>query len=270
MKGLTILRAALIAASLAIGLGLSAGSAQAAGSTPQQIQTMITTGHPDAALADLRAALRDHPRSGVAWYLKAEAEDASGRTLAARASLARAERYAPGLPFANPGRVAALKAHIAAAPRARKSAAGLLTHPAVLVLGGLAILFVLMRWYGRNRRMAVQPPSPYNQGFGPNGVQPGAPSPYHGPGGGFAGGGLGSSLMTGLAAGAGFAAGERLFDGIAGGHGGTPPADPNGGGALPPDRDDGLMGNPGWDDNGGFGDTDTLGGGIDFDPGNDW
>lgn len=270
MKGLNMFRAVLVAAILLIGLGGSLRAADAAGPTPQQIQTMIVSGHADAALADLRVALREHPRSGVAWFLKAEAEDAKGRIAAARDALDRAERYAPGLPFADPGRVAALKAHLAAPPPARRGAGGLLTHPAVLILGGLVVLFLLMRWRNHNRRVTVQPPFPNNYGYGPNGAQPGAPPPPYGPGGGFAGGGLGSSLMTGLAAGAGFAAGERLFDGLAGGHGNAPPAAPGGADPLPPDRDDGLMGNPGWDDNGGLGDADTLGGGIDFDPGNDW
>ncbi|CAG4914734.1 unnamed protein product [Acidocella sp. C78] len=269
MKGLKIVRTILLAALLFAGTGLSLAPAHAASPTPQQIQALIAGGHADTALADLRGALRAHPQSGVAWYLKAEAEDATGRIAAARASLARAETYAPGLPFADPGRVAALKAHLAAAPAAPAAVrGGAHIHPAVLVIGGLVVLFLLVRWLGNSRRRAMQAPWPGAPGYGPGGMPPNGAPPYGAPGGGmgggFGGGGLGSSLMTGLAAGAGFAAGERIIDGLAGGHGGAPMIDPNGGdpGGMPPDRDDGLLGNPGWDG----GDA----GGGDFDPDNNW
>ena len=271
MKGLKIFRTILLAAALFAGAGLSLAPARAASPTPQQIQALIAGGHPDAALSDLRGALRAHPQSGVAWYLKAEAEDATGRIAAARASLARAETYAPGLPFADPGRVAALKAHLAAAPAAPRG--GVHVHPAVLVIGGLVVLFLLVRWLGHNRRMAMRAPWPGAPGYGPGGTPPNGVPPYGAPGGGmgggmgggFGGGGLGGSLMTGLAAGAGFAAGERIIDGLAGGHGGAPMIDPTGGdpGGMPPDRDDGLLGNPGWD-------SGDAGGGNDFDPDNNW
>jgi hypothetical protein len=267
MKGLKIFRTILFATVMFAAAGLSLAPAHAASPTPQQIQALIASGHPDAALSDLRGALSAHPQSGVAWYLKAEAEDATGRIAAARTSLARAEAYAPGLPFADPGRVAALKAHLSAAPATPRG--GVHVHPAVLVIGGLVVLFLLVRWLGHNRRMAMQAPWPGAPGYGPGGMPPNGAPPYGAPGGGmgggFGGGGLGSSLMTGLAAGAGFAAGERIIDGLAGGHGGGPMIDPTGGdpGGLPPDRDDGLLGNPGWDDG-------DAGGGGDFDPNNNW
>ena len=85
--------------------------------------------------------------------------------------------------------------------------------------------------------------------------------PY-GPGmGGGMGGGIGSGLLGGLAAGAGFAAGERVIDDVMGNR--QPNIDqssfnqPN---IDPGPQDDGLNGNPGWDDN--------AGGGID--PGANW
>ncbi|HQT61023.1 MULTISPECIES: tetratricopeptide repeat protein [unclassified Acidiphilium] len=274
MTGLKFVRTILLAALLFTGAGLSLAPAHAASPTPQQIQALIASGHPGAALSDLRDALRAHPQSGVAWYLKAEAEDATGHVAAARSSLARAEAYAPGLPFADPGRVAALKAHLAAGPAAARGGAHI--HPAVLIIGGLVVLFLLVRWLGNNRRRAMQAPWPgtqgYGPGYGPGGVPPNGAPPYGAPGGGMGGGfggGLGSSLMTGLAAGAGFAAGERIIDGLTGGHGGAPMVDPNGGnmggdtGGTPPDRDDGLLGNPGWDNG-------DAGGGNDFDPDNNW
>ncbi|MDD2704257.1 MAG: tetratricopeptide repeat protein, partial [Acidocella sp.] len=83
-------------------------------STPQQLQAMIAAGQEQTALKQLNSVLQAHPDSGVAWYLVAEAQDASGNETAARNALAKAEQYAPGLPFANQQKTAALRAHLAA------------------------------------------------------------------------------------------------------------------------------------------------------------
>ncbi|MHB1303923.1 MAG: tetratricopeptide repeat protein [Acidiphilium sp.] len=254
MKRLSRLGIALFAAFVLL------GPVAHAAPTPQQLQTMIAGGHAKAALADLKAVLRTHPHSGVAWYLTAEAEDASGNRAAARSALARAERYAPGLPFAQPDKVAALKAHLAA-PAARR---GIGVSPAVLVIGGLIILFILMRMIARARARRTMPPPGYP------GAYPGNPPPY-GPAGppyGGAAPGVGGSLFSGIAAGLGFAAGERLLGGMAG------PRDEAASGIDPaqvPERDDGLAGNPDWTgDNSGPDNDDTLNSGGDFDPGNNW
>ena len=55
-------------------------------------------------------------------------------------------------------------------------------------------------------------PGPFGPGPGgmPYGQNPYGQAPYGQP----MGGGLGSSIVTGLAAGAGFAAGERIVDGL--------------------------------------------------------
>ena len=102
----------------------SAAHAQTTAS-PRDIQALIANGQTGAALADLQDALQAHPDSGVAWYLTAEAQDEAGNEAAARTALANAEHYAPGLPFARPDAVAALRNHLAGAPVARSSGTGL-------------------------------------------------------------------------------------------------------------------------------------------------
>lgn len=224
--------------------------AQEQGLTPQQVQTMISTGETGQAVQALKQILSQHPHSGVAWYLMAEAQDAKGSEAAAAQALAKADQYAPGLPFADPQKASALRAHInngLAANGAHHSGGVSIV---LLVIVALIALFVLLRMVaGWGRRTPMNPPYPGNPNMPYGGYGPNGPPPY-GPGGGF-GGGLGSSIVTGLAAGAGFAAGERIVDGLMGGNGAQaaqPPAQqdfPSG------PQDDGLQGDPGWggDDN---------------------
>ena len=74
--------------------------------------------------------------------------------------------------------------------------------------------------------------------------------------------GIGGSLLGGLAAGAGFAAGERVIGDMFGGNNNNP-VDPAWGNQPMPDRDDGLQGSPGWDAGSAPDDSN-------FDPGNSW
>jgi uncharacterized protein len=243
---------------LAVGLLLAPALpafAQTQGQTPRQIQTLIDNGQSGQAVQSLKGVLQQHPDSGTAWYLMAEAQDARGNESAAAQALAKADQYAPGLPFASAQKAAALREHInggLSSSVAGHSAGGI--SPVLLVIGGLVLLFILLRLFSGFRRGAMNPinraypgnpNAPYG-GYGPNGPNPYGPAGY-----GPMGGGLGSSIITGLAAGAGFAAGERIVDGMMGGNGAQaaqPQQD------FTPDRDDGLLGNPGWDDSGGGGD----------------
>ncbi len=255
---MTKFRIAILAASLCL------WQVPAHAQTPQQIQGLIANGQEQAALSDLQTILQAHPHSGVAWYLTAEAQDAAGNEGAARSALANAQHYAPGLPFANPSEVANLQAHLSGAPGAGAPAAdppagGHGISPLILVIGGFIILFLFARLLFRRRAVAMVP----------NGFRQGMPmrpdAPFYGQGGyppPAQGGGLGGSLLGGLAAGAGFAAGERIIDDVMGG--GDRNFDPNQNidPNYIPDRDDGLSGDPGWD-NGNNPDDN-------FDPGNNW
>jgi hypothetical protein len=237
-------RILLVAASIFTWHG--AASAQTA-QTPDQTQALIASGQEQAALSAVQAAVQAHPNSGVAWYLTAEAQDAAGNEAAAQTALTKAEQLAPGLPFANPNKVAQLQAHIAAAAPAPVHH-GL--SPLVYLIGAV-VVFMLFRMFIRRRvtpgfvgRPGFDAPMPYRQG--PMTAYKDGP-------------GIGGSLLGGLAVGAGFAAGERIIDDIMGGgrvvdepmQGIDPP---------PPAWDDGLNGSPGWDDdqnNGGFDQNDS-------------
>lgn len=225
--------------------------------TPRQLQSMIASGQARTALSDLHQVLASHPDSGVAWYLVAEAQDALGNESQARQALAKAEQYAPGLPFAQPDDVAALQAHLAQ-PAAQ---IGFHISPG-LVIGALIILFLGLRFLSHRRAVPFGYQGGYAAGF-PRSY----PTPPYGPGGmGYGpgmGGGLGSSLIGGLAAGAGFAAGERIIDGMMSPGGNQGFGGQNIDPGQVPDRDDGLMGSPGWDDGG-----NNNGGG--FDQGGGW
>jgi len=254
MRKIPVLFAALLAA-----LVIAANRpAEAQSVSPQQIQGLIASGQAQTALSALHAVLQVHPNSGVAWYLTAEAQDAAGNEAAASAALANAEQDAPGLPFAKPAEVAALQSHVNGGGYVAPAHSGI--SPVFAGIIGLIILFMVLRLF--RRRRFVTPggyPAPYGQ-------QP-VSYPY-GPGGGGFGSGLGGSLLGGLAAGAGFAAGERVIDDVFGRNtsdpfNGTAQADPYLGNAVP-DRDDGLQGNPGWDD----GSSNDQGG--NFDSGNSW
>ncbi len=265
MSKLSIVFAVLVAA-----FAIAAHRPASAQSTsPQQIQALIAAGRAQTALNELQAVLQAHPDSGVAWYLSAEAQDASGNEAAARSALANAEQYAPGLPFARPNEVAALQSHLAA-PVAGGGTLPVAAHsgisPALVGIIGLVILFLIVRLLFRPRRILAPG---YPGGYGPAGPAPG-PYPYGpGPGGfppGGMGSGLGGSLLGGLAAGAGFAAGERVIDDVFANRnapvGGNFQQDQDFNNGIP-DRDDGLQGNPGWDD----GSNNQNDG---FDSGNNW
>jgi hypothetical protein len=265
MTGRSLFRIIAVAGMLVFAQGIAAAQASA---TPQQIQAMIADGHAKSALVDLRPILNAHPQSGVAWYLTAEAQDALNNRPAARTALAKAERAAPGLPFAQPDKVAALKAHLAGST-ANVPATGNRFHinPFFLVVVALLALFFIRRMIRRSRQNAMmQNNMPQNPpyGYGNQGMPMGGRPPY-GPTGTTAGGsGLGGALLSGLATGAAFVVGERVVGNMLGGSGsnrddGIAPTD-----TQAPDRDDGLNSSAGWDDNS----TDSDG--SDFDPTNNW
>lgn len=237
------------AAALAFGM-VSSAAAQEQALSPRQIQTMIKTGQGAQALQALKGVLAQHPQSGVAWYLVAEAQDAGGNEAAASQALAKADQYAPGLPFANAQAVQALQAHInngleASSGQHSKNGISIV----LLVIIAFIALFVLLRMVaGWGRRAPVNTPYPTNPNMPFSGGY-GSSGPFT-PGGAM-GGGLGSSIVSGLAAGAGFAAGERIIDGLMGGNQ-AQAAPPFGQQDFPGPQDDGLSGDPGWgsgDDN---------------------
>jgi len=187
----------------------------------QQIYDTAKAGHVAQAQQMIEQVLRDHPRSAKAHYVAAELDAKQGNVAAARGELNLAEQIDPGLSFAKPESVDALKAELGVG-RARGSADRAPTYPPVgethpfpwaavlLLIGVIGVVWMVLR----RRSAAMQYPGQF-----PGGMPVGAaPGPY-GYGGGpgavpTSGGGIGSSiaggLASGLAVGAGVVAGEEL------------------------------------------------------------
>ncbi|WP_029919894.1 hypothetical protein [Nevskia soli] len=246
------------------------GAAAAADATLPQVYDAANSGHLDQAQTMMVQVLKDHPNSAKAHYVAAELDARQGRFATARDEFQTAERLEPGLPFAKPDSVNALRAQLFPQQRATpvNSIAPIPAHSSGIPWGmvlGIGFVVAIAWMLLRRRQQAVMPGgyagpgaggAPYGGGYG-NGYPP--PS---------GGSGLLGSLGTGLAVGAGVVAGEelahRFLDGgerrVEGGGGGDsyrePQRDPN---ADMGGNDFGVNDTSSWDDGGG----DSGGGGGD-------
>ncbi len=260
----------------------SAAVAVAADTDPtmQQIYEAARSGQLPAAQQMMNQVLRDHPQSAKAHYVQAELYAREGNLPAARQELSHAEQLAPGLPFVRPDAVHELQQQLSTAHIAgRVPAAHAFPWGIVLLVGSGIVLLLLFL-----RRRSTAAAYPGYAGYPQAGAQmPGPvpmPGPYGGavmtPNAGFGGSGLASNLVTGLAVGAGLAAGEelvhRVFDSNHGG--GVPMTGAGSAYDSPPipentdmgGNDFGISDAGSWDDGGGsFGGGDMGGGG-----GGDW
>lgn len=173
--------------------------------TLQQVYAAASSGHLDQAQQMMDQVLRDHPNSAKAHYVAAEIAARQGNAALAREELNGAERLEPGLPFAKPEAVQALKAELAV-PSRPSVVAGHSSFPlgmALLVLAGLAIFWMIMRRPSStagypSSRPVVSTAAGMSGGYGSPGV----------------GSGMGSNIVNGLASGlavgAGVVAAEEL------------------------------------------------------------
>lgn len=254
--------------------------------SPAQVYQAARSGNLAQAQQMIAEVLRDHPQSGQAHYVAAEIDARAGNYGLARQELKTAQTLEPGLPFVDSRSVQELEMQLGEAPvvgvlaprtvrAGRNHSIGLF----VILIGAAVVLWLVLR------RRAARMGYPQYPGQYPGGMPPGAPPGGYGPGGypGGYGPGGGSGLMgsvaSGLALGAGVAAGEELVEhftgGASGGGGGfVPPAesapmpDPNadmGGNDFglddPGSWDGGGGGGGGWDDGGGGGGDSGDGGG---------
>lgn len=245
-----------------------AGIAAAAEPTIQQVYDAARSGRLPEAQQLMSQVLREHPDSAKAHYVAAEIDARAGSFDLAREELRKAQQLKPGLPFANPLAVQALERELglrrgAAAGAPPAARAGLNWGWIVLLAAGAVLLWALLR---PRRPVASYPVSgPYAgpTGYGP-GMGPGMPPMAPG------GSGILGSLGTGLAIGAGVAAGEELVHHMLDGNG-----HPVAGGIIPgaeagesplaanPDMGGNNFGvsDPGsWDDGGGLTGGDVGGG----------
>lgn len=247
------LRAAFLglAASIAFAAPIHADS----DATLQQIYDQARAGHLDQAQQMIDQVLVDHPRSAKAHFVAAELASRAGNLGVARGQLQQAEQIDPGLNFANPQAVRALRAGLGTS-RAGGHEVALGPQPHSfswlpgMVLAGLGLLI----WAIVRRRSA--PPVPYSGAPMGTGPYPGGGSP--GPMGGGLGSGIVGGLASGLALGAGVAAGEEVAHHFLDGnhhHDGAPPAGPDT--AVSNDdmggNDFGVSDGGGWDGGGGGG-----------------
>ena len=196
----------------------AAGAGQAlaqADPSVAQVYEAARSGHLEQAQQMINQVLRDHPSSGRAHYVAAELDARSGNLSGAQRELNTAQQLEPGLPFAKPEAVAALRQEIVQAPRAAYGA------PAYTRSGGsslpwgliglLVAAVVVVSLLLRRRSASAAAYSPYPSAV-PGG--PGVPGTMGMPGGfpSVVGGGSGlmGGLASGLAVGAGIAAGEEL------------------------------------------------------------
>jgi uncharacterized protein len=252
-----------------------------------EVYAAAQAGRLDQAQTMIQQVLVSHPNSAKAYFVRAELYARQGDYGRAREALASAEKFSPGLHFAKPEAVSALRAqlsapvsasaqpHAALSPAAPAAASG----PAqsswvlpVLLCGGVLVL-----GYFLFRRRAPQeiypaapvPPAGYPgsplsgpQGFGQaaGGMYPSQAEP-----------GLGSRIMggvaTGLAVGAGVVAAEAIGKSLMGGSGHATAVPDAARDVQPFDAnpamggtDFGIQDNSSWDDAGG-----GLSGGSDWD-----
>lgn len=196
-------------------LALSLGMTVAAHAEPalHEVYEAARTGHLNEARQMMRQVLANHPGSAKAHYVAAEIDARSGDVPGAAKELMAAERLDPGLSFAKPESVAALRRELAGTrseARPRAFGAGLPAIP----WGALFLVAALIgvAWWATRRRAAAAaaPGAPFGALTPGAGPLPAGPMGYGGVAAPPAGGGLLGSLATGMAVGAGVVAGEEL------------------------------------------------------------
>lgn len=221
----------------------------------KQIYDTAQSGQLDKARQMTQEVLRNHPKSAKAHFVMAELDAAKGDAGAARTELAQAESLAPGLPFASPEAVQALRARVSSAPTVRspdasrapaavptREAPSAPAFPWGMVILGAAVVAVVATML--RRRSAARAAAAAGPGYGPNvydapvagqgyGAQPGygpppgyGGQPGYGPQPGYApqqqpgmGGRVMGGLATGLAVGAGALAAQEIGRRMMGEHG---------------------------------------------------
>ena len=225
-----------LAVAALFGFGLAMAQSEP---TLNQVYDAANAGRMEQAQTMMQQVLVAPPNSGKAHYVQAELAARQGQMGRAREELATAEKLAPGLSFAKPEAVQALRTQLTARsnPPAMAGPAVRQAPPAspfpwglALAIGGglIALAIVMLRKKPESQLMPQAPyPNPVQgnglmgpQGFGMGGG--GAMAPGYGqPQGSGLGGRVMGGLATGLAVGAGVLAAEAIGKSLMGGHEGS-------------------------------------------------
>lgn len=252
MKYQSIVRRAV--QSIVVAMLLSFGFAMAQSEpTLNQVYSTAQAGKLDEAQVMIQQVLISHPKSGKAHFVRAELFARQNKLDLARESLATAEKLSPGLSFAKPEAVQALRSQLSSKTRPKAVSSPAANYAAAVTPAssssssfswGLPLLLaggVIAAGYFMFRRRAPAPmaqqPGYVNQsglngpqsfGMGGGGITP----PAYPPQPGYpqqAGSGLGGRIMggvaTGLAVGAGVMAAEAIGRNLMGNH--NPTATPS-------------------------------------------
>lgn len=246
-----VLKWLLVTSLLSFGLAMAQSEP-----TLNQVYAAAQAGKLDQAQVMIQQVLISHPNSAKAFFVRSELYARQGDLPRAKEALATAEKLAPGLPFAKPEAVQALRAQLAAkksptavsgsdnhsvAPMAVAAALGVPTPsptswvlPLLLASGVIGLGYFLFR--KKKPDPYFQQPGLVNQGSlsGPQtfgsavgGVafdqpayanQGGMQPPYGQPAGSGLGGRIMGGVATGLAVGAGVMAAEAIGRNLMGGH----------------------------------------------------
>ena len=214
-----------------LGAGLALAQAEP---SMGQIYAAAQAGKLDEAQVMIQQVLVSHPNSAKAYFVRAELYARQGDAVRARDSLANAEKFAPGLPFAKPEAVQALRTQLAskaqthtvtqnAAPshaaQGAQSPSGSSWGLPLLLAGGVIVAGYFLF------RKKTQPPEGQPQAYASNGLA--GPQTFGMPGGGAMQGGgaypgygpaqapgmgsrIAGGLATGLAVGAGVMAAQAI------------------------------------------------------------
>ena len=172
-------------------------NAQSADPGADQIYQAASHGHVREAEQMVEQVLRDHPESAKAHYVAAEVYGKAGDVSRARTELSTAEHLKPGLPFANPTAVTALKTELYGRTAVPNPVTRETSRPfafpwglsALIVLAVVVIWAVMRRRREAEYRYAAQLPAAAG---GPQYGPTYGPTPGVGPV--MGGGGLGSGI----------------------------------------------------------------------------
>jgi hypothetical protein len=255
---------------LSLAISFAAPAISAEDVSMHQVYLAAEAGKFNEAQSMMDKVLQDHPNSAKAHFVEAELLAKQGRVTGAQDELSIAERLQPGLVFAKPQALEKLKAQIASNHPSTQTVTSLKSETAnngmpwgmiFLMVGLIAFIYLAAKWMSR-RNPTIMPANynPNNANVNPQ-QYGNAASPMMGQ----TGGGLGSTIMgglaTGAAVGAGMVAGEALMhhftDGEHNNNGLINAAQANDGFVNQNDMgglDFGLADNSSWDDNSGGGD----------------